>query len=59
MHIRGFRTNTKAHDLRLKEIAVSVVSREARGFLLAGFFGGVCGGFCASCFAFGVGAFFF
>jgi len=49
----GFR-NPNAHP-DFKENIVRIVSREARGFLLAGFFGGLCGGIVGSFFAYGVG----
>ena len=57
--MKGFRYGSSLYDTYLKKNVVSIVSREARGFLLAGFFGGLLGGFCASIFALGVGAFFF
>lgn len=57
--LRGFRKNSKLYDIRLKESIVSIVSDQARGFLLASFFGGLCGGVCGAIFAVGLGAIFF
>lgn len=59
MQVKGFRLGSRMHDLRIKELAIRAVSREARGFLFAGFFGGLCGGVVGGFFAFGLGAAFF
>lgn len=52
----GFRKQSAHPDF--KENIVRIVSREARGFLLAGFFGGLLGGILGSFFAYGVGRYF-
>ena len=56
--MRGFRPNSKAHDIHLAEVTGRIVSREARGFVYAGFLGGLLGGVVGGFFACGLGAFF-
>jgi len=59
MQLRGFRKGTAIYDKRAKELITATVSNQARGFLLASFLGGVCGGVVGSIFAFGLGAILF
>jgi hypothetical protein len=57
--MRGFRPQNVHLNPAFKENARRIVSREALGFVYAGFFGGLCGGVIGGFFAVGLGAFFF
>lgn len=57
--MKGFREGSKIASKWLEENTTRVVSREARAFIYAGFFGALAGTFAGVVFSFGVGAFFF
>lgn len=57
--MRGFREGSKYERQRLGEIARSIVSKEAQGFLYASFFGALVGSISGSILAFALGAWFY